>query len=189
MSENEAMLKRLQARTSTYNVTQWEKNRHAQVRLIKHICKYDTNISKFKKFKYKQKQDLETRYASAGPNKQMFDMYTIGKNFQDPNALSTYGYNGTGVQSQANVDMGSMNNEQSQIEIQNQSQNQVEEVPVPDHVSNEEAQGDIVDQMHEKMNKTQGNDGFGVNEISQNATPAPDAVSGYTNGQGLAANS
>ena len=62
------------------------------------MCKYDTNISKFKKFRHRTKQDMERRFASAGPNKQMFEMYTAGRNpnlQQDGTDLSqAYGYPG-----------------------------------------------------------------------------------------------
>ena len=89
------------------------------------MCKYDTNISKFKKFKYKTKTDMERRFASAGPNKQMFDMYSMGRNAPGQTDLSNYGY--PGVQSQAEI--GSLNNDQSHIEARIQSQSNVEEVP------------------------------------------------------------
>ena len=35
MADNEAMLKRLQARQSNYNVTSWENDRKNQVKMIK----------------------------------------------------------------------------------------------------------------------------------------------------------
>jgi ribosomal protein S16 len=76
MNENEAMLKRLQSRAPTYNVTNMERERQNQVKLIKQICHYKPSISKRKKI-YKRRfnndnelrKDIERRYASAGPNK------------------------------------------------------------------------------------------------------------------------
>ena len=45
MTENEALLKRLQSRGSTYNISEWEKDRKQQMKDIKRICKYNPSIS------------------------------------------------------------------------------------------------------------------------------------------------
>ena len=44
MQDNEFMLKRLQDRTSTYNVFAWENDRKQQVRTLRRISKYDLSI-------------------------------------------------------------------------------------------------------------------------------------------------
>lgn len=91
MNDNEAMLKRLQSRQSNYNVMDWENDRKNQIRLIKQICHYKPSISKRKKaFKRKyEKLDMEKRYASAGPNKQMYEMYNMSlRQSGMPTALS-----------------------------------------------------------------------------------------------------
>lgn len=79
--ENEALLKRLQNRQSNYNVWSWENERKQQIKRIKQICLYPPSISKRKRYQKKSKgfalMDMEKRYASAGPNKQMYDMYNI----------------------------------------------------------------------------------------------------------------
>lgn len=81
MQENEAMLKRLQARQSTYNVTGWQKDRKEQIKLVKKICHYKPSITKRRKIFSKKlpehKLDMEKRYASAGPNKQMYEIYNM----------------------------------------------------------------------------------------------------------------
>ena len=46
MHDNEAMLKRLQQRQSTYNVMSWENERKQQVKLIKQICHYKPTMLK-----------------------------------------------------------------------------------------------------------------------------------------------
>lgn len=79
--ENEALLKRLQNRQSNYNVWSWENERKQQIKRIKQICLYPPSISKRKRYHKKTKGfdllDMEKRYASAGPNKQMYDMYNL----------------------------------------------------------------------------------------------------------------
>lgn len=78
--ENEALLKRLQNRQSNYNVWSWENERKQQIKRIKQICMFPPSISKRKRYQKKSKGvllDMEKRYASAGPNKQMYDMYNI----------------------------------------------------------------------------------------------------------------
>lgn len=81
MQENEAMLKRLQARQSTYNVTGWQKDRKEQIKLVKKICHYKPSITRRRKIFSKKlpehKLDMEKRYASAGPNKQMYEIYNM----------------------------------------------------------------------------------------------------------------
>ena len=69
----------------------WENDRKNQIRLIKQICHYKPSISKRKKaFKRKyEKLDMEKRYASAGPNKQMYEMYNMSlRQSGMPTALS-----------------------------------------------------------------------------------------------------
>jgi hypothetical protein len=90
---NEAMLKRLQNRTSNYNVWSWEHERKAQVKLIKQICLYPPSISKTRRT-YRKKthglgkqalRDMESKFATGGPNKQMYDMYNMGiRSAQEP---------------------------------------------------------------------------------------------------------
>lgn len=79
--ENEALLKRLQNRQSTYNVWSWENERKQQIKRVKQICMYPPAFSKRKRYAKRSKGlvllDMEKRYASAGPNKQMYDMYNI----------------------------------------------------------------------------------------------------------------
>lgn len=79
--ENEALLKRLQNRQSNYNVWSWENERKQQIKRIKQLCLFPPSISKRKRYRKKSKGvvllDMEKRYASAGPNKQMYDMYNI----------------------------------------------------------------------------------------------------------------
>jgi hypothetical protein len=65
-------------------VWNWEHERKKQVKLIKNICLYPPTISKTRRgFKKriggssKAKLDMERRYATAGPNKQMYDMYNM----------------------------------------------------------------------------------------------------------------
>ena len=84
MADNEAMLKRLQARQSNYNVTGWDKDRRSQIRLIKQICHFKPTLIKRKKLKRRQganedKLDMQTRYASAGHNRHMFEMYNLNQ--------------------------------------------------------------------------------------------------------------
>ena len=49
--------------------------------MIKQICHYKPSITKQKKFYRRKggedKLDMEKRYASAGPNKHMFEMYNL----------------------------------------------------------------------------------------------------------------
>ena len=81
--ENEAMLKRLQNRQSSYNVWNWEVERKEQIKRVKQICMYPPTISTNTKRRFNRKKkglaqvDMVTRYASAGPNKQMFEMYNM----------------------------------------------------------------------------------------------------------------
>jgi len=39
--ENQAFLRRLQNKTSNYNVNRWEEAEHERKRLLKNICEYD----------------------------------------------------------------------------------------------------------------------------------------------------
>jgi hypothetical protein len=79
LQENEAMLKRLQSRQSTYNVWNWELERKEQVKRVKQICMYPPNFST-KRGRFQKKKrgiDMVVRYSSAGPNKQMYEMYNM----------------------------------------------------------------------------------------------------------------
>ena len=117
--ENEALLKRLQNRQSNYNVWSWEHERKQQVKRIKQICMYPPSISKRKRYQKRTRGmvllDMEKRYASAGPNKQMYDMYNVSMRppgdgsqgqmtgFASLSALQNEaGADGEGAQSQAN---------------------------------------------------------------------------------------
>lgn len=80
MADNEAMLKRLQASQSNYNVLSWERDRRQQVKLIKQICHYKPTMIRKRRVKRRGQDgedllDMKTRYASAGPNRHMFEMY------------------------------------------------------------------------------------------------------------------
>lgn len=102
LNDNEAMLKRLQSRQSNYNVIDWENDRKNQIKLIKQICQYKPSITKSKKsFKKRhyQRLDMEKRFASAGPNKQMFEMYNLSmRQTGMPTALSIMESNKTDTQ-------------------------------------------------------------------------------------------
>ena len=64
----------------------WEHERKAQVKLIKQICLYPPSISRARRT-YRKKAhglgkqallDMERKFASGGPNKQMYEMYNAG---------------------------------------------------------------------------------------------------------------
>ena len=143
--ENEAMLKRLQNRTSNYNVSSWQKERKSHIKRVKQICMYPPSISTSKRATYRKKKnalstknlyllDMEKRYASAGPNKQMFEMYNLSmRNLQDePTNLGTvqgHAYNGQvdeaymDDQNDQNLDQQQLSNYQQELSNQQQQQN------------------------------------------------------------------
>ena len=107
--ENEAMLKRLQNRTSNYNVQSWEKERKSHLKRVKQICMYPPSIISSKRRHVPKKigklsaknlelLDMEKRYASAGPNKHMFEMYNLSmRNLDNMSGMvqgHSYGTNG-----------------------------------------------------------------------------------------------
>jgi len=60
-------------------VTDWEHDRKSQMKRIKQICMFPPSISKRRRT-YRKKfkaMDMEKRYASAGPNKHMYEMYNM----------------------------------------------------------------------------------------------------------------
>ena len=92
MTENEAMLKRLQSRGSVYNVTDWEVDRKKQVKDIKRISKYGLSISTQPTRRRKRAnknyatEDLNDLQAKAwheskykGPNKEIFEQLAYSK--------------------------------------------------------------------------------------------------------------
>jgi hypothetical protein len=74
------MLGRLQNQRSNFNVLDWKQQRRKQVRLVKQICLYPPQaFSKRKRYHRSKKipgEDMERRYASTGPNRMMFEMYS-----------------------------------------------------------------------------------------------------------------
>ena len=100
--ENQYLLHRIQSKQSTYNVWSWENERKEQIKRIKQICHYPPSISKTRKYTKKSRKkgavllDMEKRYASAGPNKKMYDLYNLSINnaFYEPDGQMASDYVG-----------------------------------------------------------------------------------------------
>jgi hypothetical protein len=66
--ENEGILKRLQERTSHYNVFEWELDRKKQVKMLKKICYYPPSMVKKHRHKSKRRKELD-------PNTEVYQFY------------------------------------------------------------------------------------------------------------------
>mmetsp|Transcript_6650 Transcript_6650/g.10688 ORF Transcript_6650/g.10688 Transcript_6650/m.10688 type:complete len:94 (-) Transcript_6650:1631-1912(-) len=55
MHENEQFLKRLQTRSSNYNVFEWEHDRKEQIKKLRRISKYDLSISTYRRGRSKKR--------------------------------------------------------------------------------------------------------------------------------------
>jgi len=64
--ENDALLKRLQEKTSHYNVFEWELDRKKQVKMLKKICYYPPSLVKKSRLRSKRRID---------PNFEVFQYY------------------------------------------------------------------------------------------------------------------
>lgn len=62
--ENETMLRRLQEKTSCYNVFEWELDRKKQVKMLKKICYYPPSLVKKTRLRSKRhgKRELDPNY-------------------------------------------------------------------------------------------------------------------------------
>jgi hypothetical protein len=63
-------------------VWNWEIERKEQIKRVKSICHYPPTFSTKRRFYNSRKKrgggiDMVARYASAGPNKQMYEMYNM----------------------------------------------------------------------------------------------------------------
>jgi hypothetical protein len=65
--ENDALLKRLQEKTSCYNVIDWEQDRKKQVKMLKKICYYPPSLIK-KQHRIRGKRRID-------PNYEVFQFY------------------------------------------------------------------------------------------------------------------
>ena len=75
MSENEALLKRLQEQNSHYNVYDWEHERKQTVRMVKNICYYPPSLLKKKGVKKSTRRTAGYESAKNEPNRQLFELY------------------------------------------------------------------------------------------------------------------
>ncbi len=64
--ENDALLRRLQEKTSCYNVYDWEQDRKKQIKMLKKICYYPPSLIKKQRLKSKRRID---------PNYEVFQFY------------------------------------------------------------------------------------------------------------------
>ena len=69
--ENESLLKRLQEKTSCYNVYDWEIDRKKQVKMIKKICYYPPSLVKRSRLRSKRAQGA----AGIDPNYEVYNYY------------------------------------------------------------------------------------------------------------------
>lgn len=65
--ENEGLLRRLQEKTSHYNVFDWELDRKKQIKMLKKICYYPPTMIK-KRHKSKRRKELD-------PNSEVYQFY------------------------------------------------------------------------------------------------------------------
>ena len=88
MSENEALLKRLQEQSSVYNVYDWEHQRKQQVKMVKNICYHPPSLLK-KSRKKSTRRGSGFESAKNEPNRQLFELYqtSLRASQQDPSAM------------------------------------------------------------------------------------------------------
>jgi hypothetical protein len=75
--ENENMLKRLQEKTSQYNVYDWEVDRKKQVKMLKKICYYPPSLVKKSRLRSKRHHDIQSHSKAGGidPNYEVYNFY------------------------------------------------------------------------------------------------------------------
>lgn len=100
----------------------WEKDRRQQLKLMKQICHFKPTLIKKRRVRRRGQDgedllDMKTRYASAGPNRHMFEMYnyTVGSSSQITNQQSNLAADNRLIQSQNNIYQASaLQNQSSQ---------------------------------------------------------------------------